>query len=180
MNLTLSLLLLLTIGLATAGIFHFKPTSKPSNQPVNNLNSAAEQPTFENGPVRMIRFVLLRDGLYPSQMRVDQGLLNIALEDKTGGSEGLIIESALGDQRTKVSEIRRVEKHWRGRAQSQYDKGTPPQLAASSRRSGALRGSPERLQAFLKRAESVEPNSPRVREVMARLEALKNKKAAGS
>ena len=64
----------------------------------------------------MIRFVLLRDGLYPSQMRVDQGLLNIALEDKTGGSEGLIIESAVGDQRTKVSQIRRVEKHWRGRA----------------------------------------------------------------
>ena len=64
----------------------------------------------------MIRFVLSRDGLYPSQMRVDQGLLNIALEDKTGGgSEGLLIESALGDQRTKVSQVRRVEKHWRGR-----------------------------------------------------------------
>ena len=108
MNLTVSLLLLFTISLATANLLRSKPPLE--------LTSAAEQPAFESGPVRMIRFVLLRDGLYPSQMRVDQGLLNIALEDKTGGSEGLIIESALGDQRTKVSQIRRVEKHWRGRA----------------------------------------------------------------
>ena len=108
MNLTLSVLLLFTIGLATAGYFRFKPHLEPT--------SVAEQAAFENGPVRMIRFVLLRDGLYPSQIRVDQGLLNIALEDKTGGSEGLVIESALGDQRTKVTQIRRLEKHWRGRA----------------------------------------------------------------
>ena len=108
MNLTLSLLLLFTIGLATAGFLRFRPSLEPT--------SITEQPAFENGPVRMIRFVLLRDGLYPSQLRVDQGLLNIALEDKTGGSEGLVIESALGDQRTKVTQIRSVEKHWRGRA----------------------------------------------------------------
>ena len=108
MNLTLSVFLLFAIGLATAGFLRYKPPLEPA--------SAPEQPAFENGPVRMIRFVLSRDGLYPSQMRVDQGLLNIALEDKTGGgSEGLLIESALGDQRTKVSEVRRVEKHWRGR-----------------------------------------------------------------
>ena len=116
MNLTLSLLLLLTIGLVTAAVFRSKPPSEPFTQPANNLTSTAAQPAFENGPVRMIRFVLMRDGLYPSQMRVDKGLLNIALEDKTGGSEGLVIESARGDQRTKVSEIRRAEKHWRGRA----------------------------------------------------------------
>ena len=117
MNLTLSLLLLLlTIGLATAGIFRSKPPLEPPNQPASHVASASEQPAFENGPVRMIRFVLLPDGLYPRQLRVDQGLLNIALEDKSGGSEGLIIESALGDQRAKVSEIRRAEKHWRGRA----------------------------------------------------------------
>ena len=116
MNLTLSLLLLLTIGLVTPGFFRSKPAWEPSGQPANNLTNVPEQPAFENDPVRMIRFVLLRDGLYPSQMRVDQGLLNIALEDKTGGSEGLIIESALGDQRTKVTQIRRAEKHWRGRA----------------------------------------------------------------
>lgn len=116
MNLTLSLLLLLTLGLVTAVVFRSRPSLEPPNQPANNLISVPAQPALENGQVRMIRFVLLRDGLYPSQMRVDQGLLNIALEDKIGGSEGLIIESALGDQRAKVRQIRRAEKHWRGRA----------------------------------------------------------------
>ena len=116
MNLTLSLLLLLTIGLVTPGFIRSRPAWEPSGRPANNLTNVPEQPAFENDSVRMIRFVVLRDGLYPSQMRVDQGLLNIALEDKTGGSEGLIIESALGDQRTKVTQIRRAEKHWRGRA----------------------------------------------------------------
>ena len=115
MNLTLSLLLLLTMGMATAVIFRSKPPLEPSDQPANTLTSAPEQPAFDNDPVRMIRFVLLREGLYPSQMRVDQGRLNIALEDKTGDSEGLIIESVLGDQRAKVTQIRRAEKHWRGR-----------------------------------------------------------------
>ncbi len=105
MNLTLSLLLLLTIGLATAGVLHFKPLLEPK---------VSEQPAIENGPVRMIRFVLLRDGLYPRQMQVDQGTLNIALEDKTGGSEGLLIDSAQGDSRTKV-QIRRAESTARGR-----------------------------------------------------------------
>ena len=124
MNLTLSLLLLLTIGLATAVVFRSRPSLEPPNQPANHLTSVPEQPSFEHGPVRMIRFVVLRDGLYPSQMRVDQGLLNIALEDKTGGSEGLIIESALGDQRTKVTQIRRAEKHWRGRALIRLPPGT--------------------------------------------------------
>lgn len=116
LKLTLSLLVLLTISLATAGLFRSKPPSEPFHQPANNLTSDPDQPAFENDPVRMIRFVLLRDGLYPSQMRVDHGLLNIALEDRTGVSEGLTIESVLGDQRTKVSEIRRLENHWRGRA----------------------------------------------------------------
>ena len=116
MNLTLSLFLLFTIGLATAAFFRSRPPLEPFHQPATNLTSTPEQPAFDNGPVRMIRFVLSSDGLYPSQMRVDQGLLNIALEDKTGGSEGLLIESALGDQRAKVSQIRRAEKQWRGRA----------------------------------------------------------------
>jgi hypothetical protein len=116
LKLTLSLLLLFTIALATPGVFRSKRPSKLFNQPANSLTSTPEQPAFESGPVRMIRFVLLRDGLYPSQMHVDHGLLNIALEDRTGVSEGLKIESVLGDQRTNVGEIRRLENHWRGRA----------------------------------------------------------------
>jgi hypothetical protein len=114
LNLTLSLIVLLTIGLASTAVLRRNLSFGPSHTSTSNLTSAPEKALFENGPVRMIRFVLLRDGLYPNQMHVDQGTLNIALEDKTGGSEGLLIESAQGDSRTKT-QIRRAETTSRGR-----------------------------------------------------------------
>ena len=106
-------LLLLTIGLTALVALGLVSTT--ANSTFDTISSASSQQTSARGPVRMIRFVLLHDGLYPRQMRVDQGLLNIALEDKTDGSEGLLIESVIGDQRTKVTQVTRAEKHWRGR-----------------------------------------------------------------
>lgn len=62
----------------------------PSELPV----AAATQGGSERGPVRMIRFVLLETGLYPRTMRVDKGLINLAVEDETGVSEGLVVDRA--------------------------------------------------------------------------------------
>ena len=120
MKLSLSLLLI-TIGFTTIialGLVSNSPHSK-----VDPISSASSQATSDRGPVRMIRFVLLPDGVYPRQMQVDQGLLNIGLEDKTDGSAGLLIESVIGDQRTRVTQINRAEKHWRGRALVQLPPG---------------------------------------------------------
>ena len=101
MKLTYLLLLLSTIGLITAAALAYRTPS-----------SAVP----EVGPVRMIRFVLSDDGLYPHRMQVRQGLLNIAVEDKTNRSEGLVIESWSGDQRTRITQIQSSENHHRGRA----------------------------------------------------------------
>jgi hypothetical protein len=99
-KLTYSSLLLLAIGLiSTAALVRH--------------NSAA---TSNRGPVRMIRFVVSDDGLYPRQMKVDSGLLNIVVEDKTNRSAGLVIESVLGDQLTTVTQIDRAQSQLRGRA----------------------------------------------------------------
>jgi len=49
-------------------------------------------------------------------MRVDQGLINLALEDKTNGSNGLLVESIIGNDRVRLAQIARAEMHWRGRA----------------------------------------------------------------
>lgn len=106
MKVALPLLLLLTIGLvalAAGGPFFAGSSSLTVSQD-------------GRGPVRMIRFVFQHEGIYPRQMRVDHGLFNIALEDRTDGSEGLVIELVSGDQRTKVTQIKRIENHWRGRA----------------------------------------------------------------
>lgn len=115
MKLAFSLLLLLTVGF-TAFVTRGPFSANYSDSTPDTISSTAQQATSEHGPVRMIRFVLLHDGIYPRQMRVDQGLLNIALEDKTDGSEGLLIESVIGDQRAKITQISRADKHWRGRA----------------------------------------------------------------
>ena len=82
----------------------------------SDLTLVAEaQETSDRGSVRMIRFVLSEDGIYPRSMRIDKGLVNIALEDRTKGSEGLLVESVAGEERTRVTQVRRAEKHWRGR-----------------------------------------------------------------
>jgi hypothetical protein len=95
------LLLLSTIGLITAAALAYRTPS--SSVP-------------ERGPVRMIRFVLSDDGLYPRRLQVKQGLLNIALEDKTSRSEGLVIEYWSGDQSARITQIQSSEDNRRGRA----------------------------------------------------------------
>ena len=101
------LLLLFAICLLISGFF-FHPHSV--------AGEASLQGTSERGPVRMIRFVLSDDGLYPARMQVDRGLLNLAVEDKTGKSEGLLVESVQGDQRARVTQINRAQDRLRARA----------------------------------------------------------------
>ena len=107
MRLTFSLLLLITICLLVSVTF-FSHRSIAGN--------AALRGSSERGPVRMVRFVLSDDGLYPARMQVDQGLLNLAVEDKTGRSEGLLVESMQGDQRARVTQINLAQDRLRGRA----------------------------------------------------------------
>lgn len=70
----------------------------------------------ETGPVRMVRFVLFKDGIYPGELKVDQGLINIAIEDKTNNTTGLVVERITGSERSRAGEIRRSPNHWRGRS----------------------------------------------------------------
>ena len=101
------LLLLLAISLLISGVFFY---------PSSVAGEASLQDTSERGPVRMIRFVLSDDGLYPARMQVDHGLLNLAVEDKTGKSEGLLVESVQGDQRARVTQINRAQGQLRARS----------------------------------------------------------------
>ena len=86
-----------------------------SDHSTNSNYEAQAQETSGRGPIRMIRFVLSEDGIYPRSMKIDQGWVNIALEDRTNRSEGLVIESIVGEQRSRVTQVRRAEQHWRGR-----------------------------------------------------------------
>lgn len=107
------LLTILSISIVTALAFvGYRTLLAHSTSPDYAMEA---QDTSGRGPVRMIRFVLLDDGIYPRSMRIDQGLVNIALEDRTNRSEGLVIESVVGEQRNRVTQVRRAPQHWRGR-----------------------------------------------------------------
>ena len=77
--------------------------------------AAVTQGESERGPVRMIRFVLLDNGLYPRTMRVGQGLINLAVQDETGISEGLVVERVVDSGRERITTIRRMSNLRRGR-----------------------------------------------------------------
>ena len=106
-------LTLLSVSLVTSLAFVGHKTFSANSTGV--AENIAAQEDADRGPVRMIRFVLQQEGIYPRSMQVDAGLVNIALEDRTKASEGLVVESVLGENRSHVTKVRRAEKHWRGR-----------------------------------------------------------------
>ena len=73
------------------------------------------QGALERGPVRMIRFVLLENTLYPREMHVNQGLVNLLIEDETGISEGLVVERVVNSNRERLTTVRRMSNVRRGR-----------------------------------------------------------------
>lgn len=77
--------------------------------------SSTSQDRTERGPVRMIRFTLMDEGIYPREIRVQHGLLNIAIEDKTHSTSGLVIQRITGSEESRVGEVKRFADHWRGR-----------------------------------------------------------------
>lgn len=91
-----------------------------NSQPTSTASSAARpvvtQDPSDRGPVRMIRFVLSDDGLYPRQMRIDQGVVNVVLDDRTKKSAGLLIEALVDERRARVTQITRSNDHSRGRS----------------------------------------------------------------
>jgi len=105
MKFTLVLLFTLTVGLSAAFLRRSDAVAPDAVQDVS-----------QRGPVHMIRFVISEDGLYPRRMQVDHGLLNVVLDDKTGKSEALLIDSLTGDQRTRVNQVSRGLNQQRGRA----------------------------------------------------------------
>src|SRR5688572_12952909 len=87
-NIVLSGLLVIALCLVTTAFFR---QSRIANSSVPLQSELAAAPVAaqasERGPVRMVRFVLMDGGLYPREMRVNQGFINLAVEDETGGSE---------------------------------------------------------------------------------------------
>lgn len=109
-------LMVILLCLITPALLRQNSVSTSSHPLPNEPAPApATQGPGERGPVRMVRFVLLDSGLYPRVFRVNQGLINLALEDETGTSEGLVVERVVNSEREKVTTLRRLPNQRRGR-----------------------------------------------------------------
>ena len=106
-NVVFPSLLVVLLCLVTTVALRQRSVSNSSQPIPNQVVAAVAQSTGERGPVRMIRFVLLDNGLYPRQMRVNEGLVNLVVEDDTGLSNGLVVERVDDGEREGVTTIRR-------------------------------------------------------------------------
>jgi hypothetical protein len=115
-NLVLPTLLVILLCLVTTvALRQSRMSSEIPPLPAELSTAVVMQGESERGPVRMIRFVLLDTGLYPRTMRVDKGLINLAVEDETGISEGLVVERLVATTRERITTIRRMANARRGR-----------------------------------------------------------------
>ena len=94
-----------TLLLAVASI------RKPKNANQANVG----QLTLVRGPIQNVRFTVHEAGIYPSQLRVRNGIVGISIEDRTGKSAGLLIERKNGNQRIPIGQVSRLINHLRGR-----------------------------------------------------------------
>jgi hypothetical protein len=114
-KIVLPMLLILLLCLVTLVVLRQNQISDLQPMTSQAAAAAVNQGASERGPVRMIRFVLLDTGLYPRQLRVNKGLINLAVEDETGISEGLVLERVVNGARERITTVRRRSDARRGR-----------------------------------------------------------------
>jgi hypothetical protein len=114
-NLPLSVVVVVLLCLVTTIALRQNNVVSHSESMPTEVSAVVVQGATERGPVRMIRFVLLDTGVYPREMRINQGLINLAVEDETGISEGLVVERVVNTARERITTIRRMPNVRRGR-----------------------------------------------------------------
>jgi hypothetical protein len=122
-NIVLPMLLVLLLCLVTTVALRQRQLSNDQPLTTEIATASVNQAATERGPVRMIRFVMLDTGLYPRQMRVNKGLINLVVEDETGISDGLVVERVVDSARERITTIRRMSNARRGRELMQLTPG---------------------------------------------------------
>lgn len=67
-----------------------------------------------DGPVRMIRFIVSDDGIYPRKQTIQEGVVRLAHEDETNKSEGLVLERVNEATPTRVVVVKTNQSRLRG------------------------------------------------------------------
>jgi hypothetical protein len=76
-----------------------------------------------HGPVQVVRFTLYDAGIYPREVRARAGLIAVAIEDLSGGTQGLALTRVVNGQPLPVGLVERFANHWRGRSEIRLNAG---------------------------------------------------------
>jgi hypothetical protein len=112
----------LAVMMIALGVNGYKKTSATGPVLTGSLNETTQESSI--GPVRNLRFTLFEQGIRPAEIRINAGLLNITIEDKTTDGDGLLIQRVEESQRTAVGAVRNMQNQTRGRNQLRFTPGT--------------------------------------------------------
>jgi hypothetical protein len=95
-----------------------------TNGSTTAITSLTTQQTISpRGPVQNVRFTIYDGGIYPRQLHAKTGNVAIAIEDRSSGSMGLLIERQDGSVNVVVGQVTRLINRQRARAQIRLDIG---------------------------------------------------------
>ena len=112
----------LAVALIALGVNGYRTSS--ATEPASTNALQANDQNSSAGPVRNLRFTLFEQGIRPAAMRINAGLVNISIEDKTTDGNGLVIERVDAGQRSAVGDVRKMQDQTRGRSQLRLTPGT--------------------------------------------------------
>ncbi|HEX3252821.1 MAG TPA: hypothetical protein VHS05_25505 [Pyrinomonadaceae bacterium] len=67
-------------------------------------------------PTQTLHFTIYPEGIHPNTATVHKGLIAIAIEDLAGTENGVLVERLNGSDRAIVGNVKRIQRHWRGRS----------------------------------------------------------------
>lgn len=87
--------------------------------------AASDQVTSQKKVVlpQNVRFTIYPEGIHPSTATVHKGVISIAIEDLAGTQSGVLVERLNGNERAIVGNVKRFERHWRGRSSIELTPG---------------------------------------------------------
>jgi hypothetical protein len=112
---------LVLMGMAIAGVMTIAGVVLRASR-----GAAAAEPVRSQKPVvvpQNVRFTIYPEGIHPATATVQKGLISIAIEDLAGTENGVVVERLNGSGRAIVGNVKRFERHWRGRAQFELTPG---------------------------------------------------------
>lgn len=99
----------ITIVLASAGLILRASKGRVASKPVG-------QQTTVVLATQHVRFTVYPEGIHPATATVRKGVIAISIEDLAGAEGGVLVERLNGSEQTTVGNVKRFQRHWRGRS----------------------------------------------------------------